>query len=56
MKPQDLTTGTKIENNEHPAWGTWIVIAEDSDSCEIRGARGSKVLDKSEAHFWHIAS
>ena len=56
MTAKDLTVGTKIENSEHPAWGTWIVIAEDSDSCEIRGSRGSKILDKSEANFWHIVS
>jgi hypothetical protein len=43
--------------NEHPEWGTWGVYEDRGGYWEIHGARGGRVLDKTEAdQFWRVVS
>lgn len=55
LQKKDLKRGLTIHNKEHPEWGTWKVLgpaAGSKGNWEIKGSRGTRILDEDEAKFW----
>ena len=48
-----LKENLKIENIQHPEWGTFRVINKyDNRIWEIRGDAGDRILFENEINFW----
>ena len=53
LTQENAAEGRLIKSKSHPETGTWVMHFEGG-YWEIRGRRGTKVLDEGEFHFWQI--
>jgi hypothetical protein len=55
MTSATISIGTKLIQKAHPEYGTWTVVAVDSEWAEVRGRSGNMVLFFGELHLWQPA-